>query len=106
MRRADFRRVYEQGIRFSGSLFSAFCLENDDPKRPPGARFGFTVPRAIGKAVLRNRIRRRVREAVRLARSGAGPRWDVVINPRRNAAHAPFDVLQAEIERLVRRCVT
>ena len=93
-------------MRFSGSLFSAFCLENEDPKRPPGARFGFTVPRAIGRAVVRNRIRRRIREAVRLARAGAGPRWDIVINPRRIAANAPFEAIQAEVERLVRRCGT
>jgi ribonuclease P protein component len=56
--------------------------------------------------VVRNRIRRRIREAVRLARAGAGPRWDVVINPRRTAANAPFEEIQAEVERLVRRCGT
>ncbi len=106
LRRADFRRVYEQGLRFSGPVFSAFCLQNDNPKRPPGARFGFTVPRAIGKAVVRNGIRRRLREAVRLEGGGAGPRWDIVINPRRNAADAPFSLLREEVGRLVRRCGT
>lgn len=106
LRRADFRRVYDGGLRFTSPLFAAFCLENTDPDRPPGPRIGFTVPRAIGKAVVRNRIRRRVREAVRLALAAAGPRWDIVINPRRSAAAAPFEAIQAEIGKLIRRCGT
>ena len=56
--------------------------------------------------MVRNRIRRRIREAVRLAYAGTGPRWDIVINPRRKAATAPFEAIQAEVERLVRRCGT
>ena len=106
LRRSDFRRVYDEGSRFSGPLFSAFYLRNDDPGRPPGARVGFTVPRAIGKAVKRNRIRRRVREAVRAVLPVAGPRWDIVINPRRSAADAPFEAIRAEIRKLVERCGT
>ena len=98
--------MYDGGSRFTGPLFIAFCLENTGPDRAPGPRVGFTVPRAIGKSVVRNRIRRRVREAVRLALSAAGPNWDIVINPRRSAASAPFEAIQAEIERLMRRCGT
>jgi ribonuclease P protein component len=104
LRRSDFRRVYDGGIRFSGPLFMAFCLRSEDPARLPGARVGFTVPRALGKAVIRNRIRRRVREAVRLALSAAGPQWDIVINPRRSVLDAPFEAIQSEVARLFRRC--
>ena len=56
--------------------------------------------------MVRNRIRRRIREAVRLARAGASPQWDIVINPRRVAVNASFEAIQAEVERLVRRCGT
>lgn len=69
-----------------------------------GPKVGFTVPRALGKAVARNRIRRRVREAVRLHLDQLSPQCEVVINPRRKAKEAPFPELEREIERLFRRC--
>ena len=65
-----------------------------------GARIGFTVSRALGGAVERNRIRRRTREAVRqhysLLASGI---VDVVINPRKSVLKADFAVLSQEVAR-------
>src|SRR6476619_8178093 len=55
LRSKDFRRVYDNGAKFSGPLFSAFCLRNNGEE---GARLGFTCTRALGGAVVRNRIRR------------------------------------------------
>jgi ribonuclease P protein component len=69
-----------------------------------GPRIGFTVPRALGKAVVRNRIRRRVREAVRLHLERLGPQWSIVINPRRKALDAPMPDICREVERLFLRC--
>lgn len=69
-----------------------------------GPRIGFTTPRALGKAVVRNRIRRRVREAVRLHLAQLSPEWSIVINPRRKAMEAPFPDLEREVERLFARC--
>ena len=75
-----------------------------DPVRPTGARVGFTVPRAIGKAVTRNRIKRRMREAFRLDLRLVGPQWDVVVNPRRAMLNAPFDEVRNEVRKLISRC--
>ena len=61
------------------------------------ARVGFTVSKALGGAVQRNRIRRRLREAVRLGNFSTGIAADVVINPKRSALTADFGDLQAEI---------
>jgi hypothetical protein len=49
LRSKDFRRVYDNGAKFSGPLFSAFCLRNNGDK---GIRVGFTRPRALGGAVI------------------------------------------------------
>ena len=71
---------------------------------PDGPHIGFTTPRALGKAVVRNRIKRRVREAVRLRLDRLSPQWSIVINPRRKALNASTQELQQEVERLFLRC--
>jgi ribonuclease P protein component len=101
LRSADFRRIYDQGTRFSGPLFAAFCACRPDCEGP---RIGFTVPRAVGKAVVRNRIKRRVREAIRLRLEQLNPQCEVVINPRRRVLDAPFPEIQREVEKLFRYC--
>ncbi|HVT95762.1 MAG TPA: ribonuclease P protein component [Bryobacteraceae bacterium] len=103
LKSSDFRNVYQNGFRQSGHLFAAFCLAVE---RLPGQgpRFGFTVPRAFGRAVKRNRARRRIREAMRLRLPEIGSQWDIVINPRRPAVTAPVEALRREVDRLVSRC--
>jgi ribonuclease P protein component len=101
LRSKDFRRVYDEGVRHSGPFFAAFCMREP---QADGPRIGFTVPRAIGKAVVRNRIRRRVREAVRSYLDRLSPQWSIVINPRRKAYDAPITEIRREIERLFLRC--
>ena len=96
-------KVYDGGVRMSGPYFAAFCLAVPRDAEH-GPRIGFTVPRAFGKAVNRNRVKRRIREAIRLRLTEFAPQWDVVINPRRQALEAaPLD-LQRELDRLISRC--
>jgi ribonuclease P protein component len=65
---------------------------------------GFTVPRAFGKAVMRNRVKRRLREAIRVRLHDVASHWDIVINPRRAALQAPVEELRREVDRLVAQC--
>ena len=104
LKTSEFRRVYDQGIRFSTRLFTAFSLDTADPGRATGARAGFTVPRAVGKSVQRNRIKRRMREAWRAELAAVGAGWDVVLNPRRTVLGAPFDELRSEVRKLIGKC--
>jgi len=63
------------------------------------ARVGFTITRALGKAVERNRIRRRLREAARLNLVALGNGVDVVIHPKKSALAAGFASLEEELAR-------
>jgi len=96
--------VYENGSRYSGPLFAAFYARVGEGASGP--KIGFTVPRSLGNAVVRNRIKRRVREAVRLRLEQLSPQWEIVFNPRRAAMNSPFPELQREVEKLFLRCGT
>jgi ribonuclease P protein component len=67
---------------------------------------GFTTPRRLGKAVVRNRLRRRLREAVRLELHRVAGGWEFVFQPRPAAADAPFGQLRDEVAKVFRKCVT
>ncbi|MDJ1157695.1 ribonuclease P protein component [Chelatococcus sp. SYSU_G07232] len=68
-----------------------------------GPRFGLTVTRKTGGAVERNRIRRRLREALRrIARAWPASDIDVVVIARRDALTAPFLLLIDDLERAMR----
>jgi ribonuclease P protein component len=90
-------------MRFSSPLFAAFCVRelSGDPVHS-GPRIGFTVPRALGSAVVRNRLKRRFREAVRFGLDRLNPQCSIVINPRLKALHAPMPDLSREVECLFR----
>jgi ribonuclease P protein component len=64
-----------------------------------GLRVGFTVGRVLGGAVVRNRMKRRLREAVRLQGLQASVAVDIVINPKKSLLTAEFAVIQNEIGR-------
>lgn len=104
LKSVDFRKVYDNGSRFSCPYFVAFLFRSSATHRDDGPRIGFTIPRAVGKAVIRNRIRRRIREQLRVRLKQIDPALDIVLNPRRAAAEAPLAELTRQLERLIERC--
>ena len=54
--------------------------------------------------MVRNRIKRRLREAFRRQRARIGAQWDIVVNPRRAALTAPFSEIERAFERLIEKC--
>ena len=101
LRTADFRRIYQNGSRISTPYFAAFCLA-DSTK---GARLvGFTLPRKLGKAVKRNRMKRRMREAVRMELGSLPAGWSIVFNPRPAVLDASFGDLESAVEKVFLRC--
>ena len=99
LRRADFRRVYDEGQRRSSRLCTAFLRANGLTH----TRLGVTTPAALGNAVLRNRLKRRLREVFRLNQAAVAGGWDVVLNPRPAVARVAFQALVEEILRLLPR---
>jgi ribonuclease P protein component len=66
-------------------------------------RVGFTVSRKVGNAVVRNRVRRRLREVARLVIDQARPDLDYVLVGRQGALDRDFTVLQQELVEALRR---
>ena len=97
-RRADFKAA-AGGRRTARSGFVIQALTADgnrgSGRKPP--RIGFTVTKKIGNTVVRNRIRRRLREAVKLAESHAEAATDYVIVARRAALTLKFERLVTDL---------
>lgn len=90
----EFRRVYNRGR----SGVSAFVAVYARPNRMGRNRLGVTVSVKLGKAVVRNRVRRRLREIYRLA--PLRPGYDIVLVARSRSVTAAY----SELERAFRRC--
>jgi ribonuclease P protein component len=99
VRRSEYDAVYRNGRRRSSREFTIFI-------RPNGldfSRFGWSIKKALGTAVWRNRIRRRLREMIRLHRQEIAPGWDIVIHPRSSVATAKFSPLADDLLKLLPR---
>jgi ribonuclease P protein component len=100
LRHADFERVYKQGRRHFSASLTVFYWPRPEAETPAaGLRVGFTVSRALGGAVQRNRMKRRLREAVRMTRPPAGVAADVVINPKKSLLTTDFAAVLTEVSR-------
>jgi ribonuclease P protein component len=115
LRHADFERVYKLGRRHFSASMTVFYWPRpeagvESAKSPAaksaakfpvvtGLRIGFTVGRALGGAVARNRMKRRLREAVRMTWPAASANVDVVINPKKALLTVDFTAVVNEVSR-------
>lgn len=100
-KRSEFLRA-AKGRRFHTALFTIQAVNGE--KSEAGSRFGLTVTSRAGNAVERNRMKRRLREALRLsAGAKARPATDYVIIGRRDILAAPFATLVSELQQGIER---
>jgi ribonuclease P protein component len=99
--RSEYDAVYREGKRRSSRELTIFIRSNGLER----SRFGWSIKKTLGSAVRRNRIRRRLREILRLHRQEISPGWDIVIHPRGSAATADFGELTQELLKLIPRAV-
>ncbi len=98
---ADYQRVYRESRRYSSASMSYFfCARSSEDASGTQPRVGLTAGRVLGGAVDRNRIRRRMREAVRLHLGELPQRVDVVLHPRRLVLEMEFTRLEREVSRV------
>jgi ribonuclease P protein component len=96
---SDFRRVRQKGKSWANRLVVLCALPNDLEH----SRFGFAASKRIGKAVVRNRVRRRMREAVRLRCGLISDGWDLVFIARSAIRQATYAEIAEGVEHLLRR---
>ena len=88
---SDFRRLYARGKSAVTPYLVLYCR----PNRRGENRLGYTVSTKLGHAVVRNRVRRRLREIVRLSEPALKQGWDLVVVARSRCVGAPYRKIEA-----------
>ena len=91
---SDFHRLYAKGKSSANRFLAVYCRRNGRGVN----RMGYTVSSKLGGAVVRNRVRRRLREIARLNAPALKTGWDVVVVARTRAVGAEY----AELDRAYR----
>ncbi len=94
-----FRRLYHAGSHSANRYLVLYCRKN----HTPGNRVGITVGKKLGKAVVRNRVRRRLRDIYRLNEESFHRGYDIVVVARGQAVDASFQQLQNAYLSLAKR---
>lgn len=100
-RTADFARVRQTGRSWGHPLVTLTAAAGPDLAAP--TRLGLTASRKVGGSVVRNRLRRRVREAVRRRYAQLPAGWDLIFTLRAAAAEADSQAIIQAVESLLKR---
>jgi ribonuclease P protein component len=92
-----FSQIHQEGRSIANNLLVLRVLPND----LAWSRFGFVISKRIGNAVVRNRMKRRLREVIRQAPVPGG--WDAIFIARRGSSLASYPQLQSSVLNLLQR---
>ena len=94
----QFEKIYKEGNKYFDDLFVIYVLSNNTQE----VRIGLTVTKKIGISVQRNRIKRVIREALRLSKNIL-PGNDIVIVARKSAVNPKYSGVKNSLNHLLRR---
>jgi len=98
-RSSDFSRAYHKGHSISDRLLVLCYIPNSLGR----SRFGISVSKRIGRAVVRNRVKRRISEAIRLQLDLIAPGWDIIFIARQGTRDADYWQIESSIAGLLSR---
>ena len=104
--RKDYRAVYEQGIRRYSPHLTLIALphENKDLVAKPATKFGISISKKVSKkAVVRNRIKRQIKGAIRTNLPWIDPGWKIVIVVKPKAIECKYEHFLRELEKLLKQ---
>ncbi|MGI6577042.1 MAG: ribonuclease P protein component [Eubacteriales bacterium] len=91
----QFRRLYRRGKSEAGPFVAVYCLKNGKDIN----RLGITTGGKLGKAVIRNRIRRRIMEAYRLSENRMRRGYDIVVVARGRSVAATYHQIESDLHK-------
>ena len=97
----DFQRTRRRGRSVSGAYLTLHYVRQAGDPAP--TRAGFSVGKRVGNAVVRNRVKRRLREAIRRLLADVPPGWDIVLSGKPDASQAEYSALAGEVRALLGR---
>jgi len=95
----DFRRLYSKGKSAANALLVIYCLKNQSPVNG----LGITVSKKLGGAVVRNKVRRRIKEAYRLCEGDVKTGFNIVLVARSRCVGCSFCSLQRSLVDLLKK---
>jgi ribonuclease P protein component len=105
---ADYQRAYAAARKRQSASMSWFLAPQtaeDNPECQTGPRVGLTAGKVLGKAHERNRIKRRMREALRRHIGIIPAGFDLILHPRRVVLTMEFPKLEAEVVRILEQAI-
>ena len=95
----EFRRTYQKGVSAVSPVMVLYCRKN----RLGRNRLGLVSSTKLGHAVVRNRVRRRIREIFRLSQGKMKQGYDCIVVARTRAAHADYWELKRAFEKTCKK---
>jgi ribonuclease P protein component len=99
-RPSEYQRVFQHGKKLVAPMFVLYAL----PTSEPHSRMGMAVSKRVGRAVVRNRVKRLIRELFRQHKTRLRSPCDVVFVARRRVAEASLGDCTRQFLTLLRRC--
>ncbi len=99
LKSGGFKKVYNNGKSYADRLVVIICLKNNTPLNS----LGIVASKKVGKSIVRNKARRRIREVYRIYEDCFHPGYDIVIIARASIVTSEYSQIQTSILKLMKK---